>query len=79
MTFGRPLGAPKVALGVWGAEWRQRRWLYFMGFNDTLVIGTFSQVHSERTLPGVPRRGSEEPSEVPSELLGCPQGALVGR
>ena len=54
-------------------------WVYFVGFKGTLVIGTFSQLHPERTLPGARRRGSGEPSEVPSELLGCPQGTLVGR
>ena len=73
------MGAPKVALGVWGIDWRRGQWLYFVGFNDTLVIGTFSQVHYERTVTDVSRRGSEEPSEVPGELLGCPEGTLVGR
>ena len=77
--FREALGSGQESPGSGMADWGRWQWLYFVGFKGTLVIGTFSQVHPERTLPGVPRRGSGEPSEVPSELLGCPQGTLVGR
>ena len=77
--FWVAIGSVQVGPGSVVADWRRRRWVYFVGFNDGLVIGSFSQVHPERTFRGVPRRGSEEPSEVPGELLGCPQGTLVGR
>ena len=78
-AFREAAGSGQGSPGSVVADWRRRRWVYFVGFNDGLVIGTFSQLHPERTLPGVPRRGSEEPSEVPGELLGCPEGTLVGR
>ena len=77
--FWEAIGSGQESPGSVVADWRRGRWLYFIGFSDTLVIGTFSQLHPERTLPGVPRRGSGEPSEVPGVLLGCPQGTLVGR
>ena len=72
-------GSSQQSPGSVVADWGHRRWLYFVGFNNALLIGTFPQLDSEQTLPGVPRRDAEEPSEVAGELLGCPQGTIVGR
>ena len=77
--FREALGRAQESPGSFFSEWGRVRCVYFVGFKGTLVMGTFSQLLPERTLPGIPRRGSGEPSEVPRELLGCPQGTLVGR
>ena len=77
--FQEALGSGQESPGSLRADWGRGQWPDFVGFNGTLVIGTFSHLHPDRTLPGVPRRGSEEPSDVPGELLGLPEGTLVGR
>ena len=72
-AFQEAVGSAQGSPGSLRADWGRGQWFYFVGFNDTLVIATFSQVHPERTLPGVPRRAltvSRYPWHIAGRSLG---------